>query len=392
MSPAPRWRAVTSIEHIQALIDELVALAPWWAGWARMIDDTALEAFELDHGVELWAPHRAVLERIGDRAPLPTHVGGALVPLADARAMVAVDELLGPLAAPFPHVGGAAVEVAWDDARDEFVEPRWLPGCLPLASGGCDLTVVLVVSGPDRGRVWKVTPGAAPQLHPTGLEFASWYARELESGLEPHRRRAAREAELDARLARDPADRSAAIELGAALVHRAPERAAPLLERAWLERAASPASVEPSLARAIAEHDLAAGRHDRLATLAGHDDVRVRAYAAIAAIRSGQPARGLALLDGLEIPATLRALVAEHEALARARSGDLDGALASLRRAPPDRRIVELRAAVLDARGDGERAARERARLRGPATTKPQAPTLRDRLAPLELGSIRRPQ
>ena len=373
---------VANIEPIEALIRELSTLAPWWRGRAQPVAEAHLRAFEQSENVALCPDHRALLAQIGEPAPLPTHPAGALLPLVHAREETIVADVLGPLSSPFAATGEAPVELAWDEARDDFADPQWLAGCLPLASAGCDLVDVLVITGAERGRVWTATPSAEPQLHPSGLEFAAWYRGELERGLAPERARAAREAELEARLDRDPDDHEAAAELGTALVHRDPERAAPLLELAWTR---SKDAAEASLARALAELDLVRARFDRLTKLEQHPAPGVRTLAAIGAIRSGADARGLALLDATESPALLRGLAREHEAIARARAGDLEGALSSLRRAPPGRRIVELRAQLLDADNQGQAAARERARLRMPGPTKPHAPTLFDRLAPLGL-------
>jgi hypothetical protein len=169
-----------AIDRIRALVDELVALAPWWAGWARPLTEAEIARFEAEHGVKLPDSYRAVLRTIGDHAPLPTRPGGALAPLADARGLSVASAAVGPLADPFPHVGDAAVELEWDEEADDYADPLWLRGCLPLTEAGCDESLVLVISGPDRGRVWRATPSGRPELHPTGLEFDRWYASELE--------------------------------------------------------------------------------------------------------------------------------------------------------------------------------------------------------------------
>lgn len=174
-----------------ALVAELEGLAPRWCGAAQRIDEAVIVAFEGQHGVWLPADHRRLLRTVGDRAPLPTRHGGAILPLADARDLFCLEHALAPMAEPFPYRGLEPVSVPWDDEADEYVVERWLPGCLPVVYCGCDESRVLVVTGEERGRVWAVTPGGDPELHPTGLSFAEWYAEEMARGLAAERRRSA---------------------------------------------------------------------------------------------------------------------------------------------------------------------------------------------------------
>lgn len=360
--------------ELAALAAELVALAPWWSGWTRPLAEAELASFEAEHGVTLPPGYRGVLREIGDQAPLPTRPDRVLAPLRGARSMTTASSFLGPLAEPFPHTGTDAVELEWDDEADDYADPLWLRGCLPLAGAGCDESIVLVVSGPDRGRVWGVTPSAAPELHPTGLEFSSWYRAELERAVERERGRVAEQAELERRVA-DPDDLEAAVALGRALLLVDRDRARVLLERAW-----SQAHYEPdaALARAIAELDLLDDRRDRLDSLTERCPPWCRCYAAIAAARGDDHRRAVELFEGGARPAILGALVAGWHAHALAQLGRPRDALELLRRSPTNAATLALAATLHTELGEHDEARRCWTRLRDSPVPKPRAPTLAD--------------
>ncbi|PRP97433.1 hypothetical protein ENSA5_34250 [Enhygromyxa salina] len=386
---------MATIQELVALTDELVQLAPWWAGWARPISEGEIALFETEHGVALWPGHRAVLVEIGDHAPLPTRPGGALAPLARARALTTASAFVGPLADAFPHSGAAPVELEWDDDRDDYADPHWLRGCLPLTGTGCDESYVLVVSGPDRGRVWGVTPSGAPQLHPTGLAFCAWYRAELERGVARERARHGELTELERRVTRDPEDVEALVELGRAHLFDDRQRAASLLERAWSIGRGDPRA--HGLGRAIAQLDLLEDRqdlrdrqdrqdrHDRIAAMADLEDSAevswLRSYAAIAAARRGDDAEAVTLFERGKTPAPLCPIAAGYRGLALWRSGQPDRALAALARAPTLANLA-MSAKIRGEQGDLDGARRGWARVRLGLTRgsedAPRAPTLAD--------------
>lgn len=365
------------IHELVTWVSELVRLAPWWAGCARPIREVEIADFEAQHGTALPSAYRAVLLCIGDRAPLPAIVGGALLPLHRARELPIASGYIGPLADPFPHSGTAAVSVDWNDEADDYTDPLWLRGCLPLAEAGCDQSYVLVVSGPDCGRVWSVTPSGAPQLHPTGLEFTQWYRAELEKGIAPERARSRDLAALERRLEVDSEDQEAAIGLGRALLLTDRPRAAQLLERAWARDRET-----PGLSRAIAELDLLADRHDRIDTLAGRDPPWGRTLAALAAARRRDDARAVELFELGPTPVFFSAVAAGHHALSLRRLGQPERALAVLRQASSTYATAALLAEVYTQLGQMAEALQTWKRLalglRRAPFLKPRAPHLTD--------------
>jgi hypothetical protein len=309
---------------------------------------------------------------------VPAQTDGALAHLAEARALQVASPFVGPLADPFPHTGAEPVDLPWDEAADDYVDPLWLRGCLPLLGAGCGQSFVLVVTGADRGRVWCVTPSGAPDLHPTGLDFGSWYLGELERGVARERERVAATAALAQRLDADAGDVEAAIALGRALLFTDRARASALLEGAWARTGGDAATL--GLVRAIAELDLLADRHDRIDALADQDPPWGRCYAAIAAARRGDDARAITLFAEGGYPAGLGALFSGYHALALARSGLPRRALEVLREGATSPGNVALAARLQAELGDRQGARRSWARLRpGPVRgERPRPPALAD--------------
>ncbi|WP_146157684.1 hypothetical protein [Enhygromyxa salina] len=366
-----------------ALARELEEIAPWWRGWAEPITPAAISRFETANEITLPPGYRGVLEAIGDHAPVPVRPGGALARLAEATALPTTSAFLGPLDSPFPHSGSAPVELAWDEDADDYADPLWLRGCLPLAEAGCDESSVLVVSGPDRGRVWDVTPSGSPQLHPTGLEFTSWYRRELERGLAPERARVAELAALERRVADDEDDVEAAVALGRAVLVQDRAQAATLIERAWARVGPDPSVHE--LDRAITELDLLTGRLDRIEALAERDGPWLRAHAGIAAARAGADRRAIELFAAGGHPATLSQLVAGYHALALWRDGQARRALEVLRAGATGLANVALAAQIQTELGEVEAARQRWQRVRlgliHAVQPKPRRPQLADFIA-----------
>lgn len=309
------------LSNIRAAVDELLARAPWWRGWARPLRKAEIESFEAQHGVRLPETYRQVLLQVGDRAPLPARPPGRIEPLFRARELPVASSFAGPLASPFTFYGSAPVEVPWSEAADDYEDPHWLRGCLPLTSGGCDIVYVLVVSGAERGKVWRAAPSGVPELHPTGMQFAPWYLQELERGLEPLRTQARRERMLRQRLAENSQDLEAARELGSSLLLRDLAEAETLLESAFAARQALGETSGRALLRSLAELDLLTGRKDRWPLLTGQPELRV--YAGIAAAREGDFVRARELFEtSPSSPALLGEVINGHFALALWKTGE----------------------------------------------------------------------
>jgi hypothetical protein len=139
-----------------------------------------LRAFEARAGVPLPEGYRAFLLVVGDGPRQrvdregPPHYG--LRPLAETL----VDEDGDPLrpAAPFPLTGAWV----WEDEPDpdqERLRAVFQDGHLYLGTEGCGEDWIVVVAGPERGRVWdRADVGAQPCDPP--CDFLDWYERWLD--------------------------------------------------------------------------------------------------------------------------------------------------------------------------------------------------------------------
>ncbi|MFG2818565.1 SMI1/KNR4 family protein [Kitasatospora sp. NPDC048365] len=103
---------------------------------------------------------------------------GGADPLATARTLAA-----RPLREEYEDLADldAALEL-WEEERAQVqYDPQGTAGALCLGDEGCGLTAWLVVSGPERGRMWRDPRSDGHDLHPlrdtdgTPLDFAAWY-------------------------------------------------------------------------------------------------------------------------------------------------------------------------------------------------------------------------
>jgi tetratricopeptide (TPR) repeat protein len=375
------------LDHIRALTDELLALAPWWSGFFVPVEEARIEAFEKEHRTSLPDSYRRLLLRIGDRAPIPGQARGGFLPLAEAMSASTASGFLGPLADPFPFSGDQEASLEWDEEQDEYANPPPLRGLLPIGDGGCDVTYHLVVTGQDRGKVWTFAPSGDPELAPTGLELLPWYEKRLEAGLAPLRKVGAQRALWEDRLRADPKDWEAALGLGRETLLLDTARAATLIESAWEARASLTKELRIPLLRAIAELDLLQGRAERVAAMADEDDAWVRCYAGIVAAREERWSDCNALLAATEyIPLPMRGPVSYYRGRALIECGDADAASAHLRSNHATAYTYALFAELYDERGDVAEALRAYRHARSGHQPhplyQPQKPTLAQRLAP----------
>ena len=139
-----------------------------------------VRAFETEHGVVLPEPYRTYVAEIGDGW------AGGVIPLADLPGDWPTPPEGRDLATPFP------LTEAWnweddeeydEDELEELTDRVYNLGSVVLATDGCGLYWHLVVSGPQRGRVWCVADvGAGPFGADFGYDgegepgFAQWAA------------------------------------------------------------------------------------------------------------------------------------------------------------------------------------------------------------------------
>lgn len=165
--------------------------------WHPVIAAQELLDFERTHGVPLLEDYKAVLTRFGNGCRgLVT-----LFPLGHVwwnNEELELDEWLPELdlQTPFPfprHAWHRDVDeepeddASNDDEEDDYDDDgdkAWdAPGALPVADNHAAGVMLLVVSGPERGRMWEqdigatVVPAPTPLVRPVG--YAEWIAAEL---------------------------------------------------------------------------------------------------------------------------------------------------------------------------------------------------------------------
>lgn len=356
---------------VRAQLEELAQLAPWWRGYGMALAATASERvghraamqevvpkFEEEHQIRLPEEYRGLLLGVGDCAPLPGQARGGLLPLHSALCATTASDLLGRLCIPFSHYGNDDVSLPWDDELDDYCERPPLQGVLPIADGGCDVSFLLVVTGPDRGMVWAFAASGEPELQPTGLGFLAWYTGRLDAGLAPLRAERDKRDAWAARVAADPSDAEAAVALGRDLLLVDEPRAAELIERAWA-LGEVPEACRGARLRAVAELDLLQGRFDRIATMESEDDGCLRCYAGVAAALERDWVRSDALLScATKLPFGLRILAAYCRGRALAGLGQEQAALDLLRASPSSARSYELIAELQAELGESGRSLR----------------------------------
>lgn len=73
----------------------------------------------------------------------------------------------------------------WNDRTDAPYEDPWqAAGTLPIATLGCTMDMILVVTGAARGQVWMDDRGADGGLTPYS-DFQTWYLAWLGSRIGP---------------------------------------------------------------------------------------------------------------------------------------------------------------------------------------------------------------
>ncbi len=145
-----------------------------------------LAAFQARHDIRLPEDYAAFLTRAGNGGAGPFY---GIYPLGEGW-----EGLTGTLAAPFPftqpwniptdppeHFASDEEEERWNHELDAAY---WfaLDGAFPICHHGCALRTWLVVSGPERGRVWydARAEGGGLRPHQDVPSFLDWYRGWLE--------------------------------------------------------------------------------------------------------------------------------------------------------------------------------------------------------------------
>jgi hypothetical protein len=184
---------------------------------APCLAEPQLDEFERRYAIRLPHKYRAFLHEIGNGGPGPFY---GLLSLEAALPDSALERDPMLLAKPFPLVSALDfVEVfkhstgldPFDDHEEyvrrldederfrqqhdqlwqQFEEPAYSQGALAICDYGCGLYFSLIVSGPERGKVWfdrrADEAGLFPLRHPhhrqEHLDFLTWYERWLDWAL-----------------------------------------------------------------------------------------------------------------------------------------------------------------------------------------------------------------
>ena len=165
------------------------------------IKERELIMWERDAEVTLPADYRTFLLELGNGGVGPYYgifplgrwdgAGDTLESFADAT---------GDLRAPFPHAAAWNLpaerltppkdfasdvdEDAWNEACDAaYYDPSLTDGAFWISHQGCALRSMLVVTGPERGKIWDDLRPDRGGLAPRGKSFAEWYVEWLEHSL-----------------------------------------------------------------------------------------------------------------------------------------------------------------------------------------------------------------
>ena len=146
---------------------------------ARPATIDAVEAFERDHGAKLPEDYRAFLTELGAHGAGPYY---GILPLEQWDTAYLYGAASGALSRPFrlradePRPQG---EWAWAKALGLEVESAF-EGIVTIVDQGCGHYGVLVVTGPERGRIAYVDSDGNPPYFVEHPDFLSWYERWLD--------------------------------------------------------------------------------------------------------------------------------------------------------------------------------------------------------------------
>lgn len=158
----------------------------------RTLDEVAVRAFEVQHGIVLPPDYREFLLRAGNGGAGPYYGVFRLGEADDGHghAVWQAGTFVGDPGKPFPHrdawnLSDAEIEGLRSNEDDEQILARyWVPvdGAIPICHEGCALRVWLVVTGSEAGHVWRDATadfeGWSPILDSTRARatFGSWYS------------------------------------------------------------------------------------------------------------------------------------------------------------------------------------------------------------------------
>lgn len=175
----------------------------------KPLPDSEVAAFERLHHIRLADDYRTFITEIGNGGAGPYYGIFPLGYMDDGFELAPWDKgnsLVGNLAAEFPYreawndlTGRPPDELAEEDEEEyerqlhafeeRYFAPSVMNGSFPICHMGCALRVWLVVTGQERGRVWRDSraddAGVSPMLLKDGspASFSGWYMEWLEEAL-----------------------------------------------------------------------------------------------------------------------------------------------------------------------------------------------------------------
>lgn len=139
-----------------------------------------VEDFEKQHRIRLPEEYRQFLIDIGDGGDGPPSYGG-LRHLTMTVTTYLNQEFRPDLPFPLTEAWIWEDEMTWDKELPKQLIPIYSHGHLYLGTDGCAMDWILIVTGPERGKVWNRADVGAQPCVPT-RDFLSWYEYWLDGG------------------------------------------------------------------------------------------------------------------------------------------------------------------------------------------------------------------
>jgi hypothetical protein len=129
------------------------------------LSEVEVRSFEQQHGVELPQHYREFILTVGDGRAGP---GYGLARLSGCR-------VWGTLRSPFVPLAEADGMDSDDPEQDDGSVSSPYNGCMAIGHQGCGVWYLLVVTGPQRGQIWKDLSVEDRGFLPTWRGFLQWY-------------------------------------------------------------------------------------------------------------------------------------------------------------------------------------------------------------------------
>lgn len=161
------------------------------------LSESEVLRFEARQGIQLPAEYRQFLLQVGNGGAGPYHGLSRLGEFA-GMSWEELPGLVGDLAASFPYTerwneDSLSQELTTEEQyqrQDQYWSPRHVNGAIPICDAGCNLRVMLIVSGPEKGNIWLDDRADWQGIYPVASEhdrrvsFLKWYRSWLDDQLD----------------------------------------------------------------------------------------------------------------------------------------------------------------------------------------------------------------